>query len=1258
MKNGNCPLKKNAESETGKLRFQVRISRRYLILIGALASFGIPASAMAADAYWRGTINNVWSTFTNGTSNWTSNSAGTMIIGAVPATPSDVIFSATGSSKKNTVLGANIQIRSLSVIDPEAVTIGGINTLMITSPSDVPAIAIASGAGPATISCNLMLSGSSPAVVVNTGAALSVSGTIGGAIGLTKAGYGSMLLSAHNDFAGNTTVSAGQLITGIDHAIPDQSRVSVYGGALLNLDGFDQSIGSLADHGIVMLGAATLTTGNNNTSTTFTGTIAGSGNVIKTGTGLWNITGNHLYTGSTEVRQGGLLIGDGMTANASINSSSTVFVAPGAALGVMLAHGETFSNAVVNSGVVVANAPGVNTLAGVISGAGHLIQFGSGTTVLAAQNSYTGETVVVHGVLQIGGDSRGGSLSPSSQVLVDAGAILALKQAEGGSFFSNVILNPNGLLESKVSGTILLAGVILGEGGLVQSGSGTTILSGSNAYSGDTVILNGTLRTACDRALWSGSQASVGFVAPGLANISESPVMVSGPESVQRTNIVLDHAGTFDVNGTRQSVGTLKDGPNGGGIVNLGGSAGELEIFVSGIDRFSGSIQGAGSFIKSGGGVWVFTGNVCDAGIAFTIGAGTFETGKENVFSAGCNLTIDPNALLDLKSHNQTIASLSGGGGVNLGSATLTMSGADGMDHVFSGDIQGTGDIVKESKTTWTIEGRNASTGTTTINAGRLIVNGLIAGSALIQNGGILQGSGKIGGNLVNNGTVQPGNSPGKLTIQGNYTQAANGTLAIEIASRNLYDQLVVGGKGNLDGTLSLTWLNGYVPTRGDRFTILSAANGITGKFTNLQSPKFANTMLSLGIAYEPNAVVVETQQAQFASLPGLTPNELALAEAVDPLIYRASVSDLIDVLDSISTDSISSALRRIVPVEYTVVYDAGIATSNIQAENLERRMQEIRNGITGFSTGGLSLRDPNGTLWVAEPKDTRPIGKDGAELAPAPLDPRWGFFINGSGEFVGESRTGNAIRSSFNTGGLTLGADYRVLENAAIGLTAGYTNLNTKWSGEGSLENNGGKVGMYGTVFKDGFFLNGVAGGGFNSYDIRRDTLGGIARGNTDGNDFNALLGTGYTYRSGGWSLGPISSLRYTWVELRDFDETGSLAPLRLKDQSEDSLRSTAGMQLSYAFGFCNVIVAPELRAQWQHEYLYRHGEITASFAEGNSFTVNGPGIGRDSALIDAGITVQFTPEVALYGYYSTELGRSNYTSHNLFGGVQITFF
>lgn len=88
------------------------------------------------------------------------------------------------------------------------------------------------------------------------------------------------------------------------------------------------------------------------------------------------------------------------------------------------------------------------------------------------------------------------------------------------------------------------------------------------------------------------------------------------------------------------------------------------------------------------------------------------------------------------------------------------------------------------------------------------------------------------------------------------------------------------------------------------------------------------------------------------------------------------------------------------------------------------------------------------------------------------------------------------------------------------------------------------------------------------------------------------------------------------------------------------------------------NALVRPELRAAWQHEFDDSEYSITSSFANGagNAFTVTGPNVGRDSALVGAGVAVIFD-RISIYAYYDGEFGRTNYISHNVTGGVRVSF-
>jgi len=178
-------------------------------------------------------------------------------------------------------------------------------------------------------------------------------------------------------------------------------------------------------------------------------------------------------------------------------------------------------------------------------------------------------------------------------------------------------------------------------------------------------------------------------------------------------------------------------------------------------------------------------------------------------------------------------------------------------------------------------------------------------------------------------------------------------------------------------------------------------------------------------------------------------------------------------------------------------------------------------------------------------------------------------------------------------------------------------------------------------------------------SYSSSRSALGGMASGGTGGAEFSTFISGGYDFHCGHLSVGPIAALQYTYVSIDSFSEHGSLAPLDIHSQSAESLRTDLGFRASYLWQAGKVLVEPSLRAAWEHEYKYSDLPITAGFAgiPGPSATFFGPSEGHDSAIVSAGVSVQWTPAIATYVNYDGQLGRDRYDSNAVTGGVRISF-
>ena len=301
------------------------------------------------------------------------------------------------------------------------------------------------------------------------------SGVIAGTgSGITKAGTGTFTLTGNNTYTGSTSVSAGTLrLNRNGGAIADTSDVTVASGATIQFDQ-NETLGSLAGAGNVNLSTFTLTTGGSNTSTSLSGVVSGSGNLIKTGTGTFTLSGANSYTGTTAVTAGVLSV-----AGDSNLGAGTVSITDS---GLTITAATTLDNAIVLTGTGTITNSAAATLSGVLSGTGTLTKSGAGTLQLAATNSYTGTTTVTAGSLLVSGD-----ISASSSVSVASGATL------GGTGSVSGVTIASGATLSPGSGG---AGALTITNGLTIAAGGSLMVDVAGTVAGtqyDQLIVTGTV---------------------------------------------------------------------------------------------------------------------------------------------------------------------------------------------------------------------------------------------------------------------------------------------------------------------------------------------------------------------------------------------------------------------------------------------------------------------------------------------------------------------------------------------------------------------------------------------------------------------------------------------------------------------------------------------------------------------------------------------------------------------------------------------
>jgi autotransporter-associated beta strand protein len=351
-------------------------------------------------------------------------------------------------------------------------------------------------------------------------------------------------------------------------------------------------------------------------------------------------------------------------------------------------------------------------------------------------------------------------------------------------------------------------------GGLAMSAMGGRLHFADESTAGTATVTN---KAGGDNAgggstgfLFSASADRATFVNEGCTNSNQGNSGVSfGGNSTAANSTITNNGGTGI-------------GARGGGTGFLGhASADNATLFANG-----GSNGGQGAKIEFGG---------------------DSTGGTARIVLAG-------NGSLTISAHNApgvTIGSFEGGGNVFLGNNNLTV-GSRNNSTLFSGVIQDGGSLTKIGTGTLTLSAVNTYTGATTINAGKLEMDGSTMSAVAVNNGGTLSGSGVTRDVTVNTGgTVAPGGAQ-TLHINGNYAQNAGGVLKIDVIGTDpdASSRLDITGNATLNGTLEIRFQNGLLPTNGQIIKIFSLTGALSDSFAQIIFPD-----LRAGFQFQPEFV-------------------------------------------------------------------------------------------------------------------------------------------------------------------------------------------------------------------------------------------------------------------------------------------------------------------------------------------------------------------------------------------------------------------
>ncbi|WP_119002258.1 autotransporter-associated beta strand repeat-containing protein [Salmonella enterica] len=549
-----------------------------------------------------------------------------------------------------------------------------------------------------------------------------------------------------------------------------------------------------------------------------------------------------------------------------------------------------------------------------------LIKQGAGTLILNAENTYTvgttisGGTLVATNVDALGsGDvtddatlelNTGGTfdnaISGSGQVVKSGDKMLTLSGTNsysGGTLISGgtlVATNVDALgsgdvtddatLELNTGGTFDNA--ISGSGQVVKSGDDTLTLSGSNTYTGGTIISGGTLVASNVEALGTGDVTNDAVLELNTGGDFDNAISGSG-------QVVKSGDETLTLSGSNTYTGgtTINDGTLIATSVDALGSGDVTDNAVLELNTggdFDNAISGSGQVVKSGDETLTLSGSNTYTG-GTTINDGTLIATSVDALGSG---DVTDNAVLELNTGGDFDNAISGSGQVvKSGDETLTLSGtnsytdgtlisggtlvATNLEALGTGDvtnnatlelntggtfdnaISGSGQVVKSGDDALTLSGSNTYTGGTTISGGTLIATSVDAlGSGDVTDNAVLELN--TGGDFDNaiSGSGQVVKSGDEtLTLSGSNTYTggttiSGGTLIATsvdaLGSGDVTDNAVLelNTGGTFDNAISGS---GQVVKSGDKTLTLSGSNTYTGGTTISGGTLIASNVEALG---------------------------------------------------------------------------------------------------------------------------------------------------------------------------------------------------------------------------------------------------------------------------------------------------------------------------------------------------------------------------------------------------------------------------
>ncbi len=511
-----------------------------------------------------------------------------------------------------------------------------------------------------------------------------------------------------------------------------------------------------------------------------------------------------------------------------------------------------------------------------------------------------------------------------------------------------------------------------------------------------------------------------------------------------------------------------------------------------------------------------------------------------------------------------------------------------------------------------------------------------------------------VSGFGTSRGTLQV---PAGSTIQvtGDTTFNAGGRFRVGVASDTDAGQLTARDDGNITfnagSEIYADVTRGIELTDGGAIKIASVDSGEGGMIVDNNMggvPVYDNTVLfSFTSEVRTNSELFlitnrELRARTATENQGGRTNAEVIADAIDEFIDNApSDNVIVTYLAQFPVDQQEAVLAQL--VEDSLPSESG-STGSSTVVSTDMVLDLIMDRLSG---GGFTVVD-SGERQTGVAAGEQLLGGVG----------NWALWGRAGASFAEYEPSGvNGFDS--DTYAVSLGLDGDINEHLRMGLAVFYSDTKVDETGTGANSNQdieGYGLLLYGTYRPEDFYVNATLGLGMNEYDSRRSAAGGLNTANYDGRQFMARAEVGKVFTQDAWDLSPHVGLRFNYVEIDGYTETGIL-PTTVASQSLTSLRGVLGLSGRYTHTLEDgAKLIPEAYIRGLQELADPNEAITGTVVGGGTFVSQTQKRDKFSYAVGGGLTYEMDDQFSVRFLYDGEF-QTDYQEHSITGAVRYQF-